>query len=92
MKTTFLNTISIFVKVSDMIFIWLQDLVVGVVLCKHANEDNDETEKDTNVDIADMIIPEKLLKLERFFDDLKGNFGSFDMFEEVNNFSKMYFL
>ena len=30
------------------------------------------------------IFPEKFFKLEKFFDDLKGNFGSFDLFESVN--------
>ena len=33
------------------------------------------------------IFPDKCLKLGKFFDDLKGNFGSFDLFETVKNFS-----
>ena len=32
------------------------------------------------------IFPEKFFKLEKFFDDLKGNFGTFDLFDEVTKF------
>ena len=31
------------------------------------------------------IFPEKFFILEKFFDDLKGNFGDFDLFDSVLN-------
>ena len=51
----------------------LKDEVVGVVICDVENKDGKQEEPVG-------IFPERFLKLERFFTDLKSNI---DLFEEV---------
>ena len=51
-----------------------QDEVVGVVIC-------DLVEKDQEEEASDAIFPQKFLKLNRFFEDLKK--GT-DLFETVS--------
>ena len=56
----------------------LQECVVGVIICSVAHRDKESCEEE-----VDEIIPEKVFQLEKFFDDLKGNFGNFDLFSSV---------
>ena len=48
------------------------------MICSVAHRD-----KESCVEEVDEIIPEKVFQLEKFFDDLKGNFGNFDLFSLV---------
>ena len=56
-----------------------KESVIGVVICSLEQKEKMMLEQQ-----KDGIFPEKFFKLEKFFDDLKGNFGSFDLFESVN--------
>ena len=62
-----------------------KDSVIGVVICSLAQREMSEEQKEG-------IFPEKFFILEKFFDDLKGNFGNFDLFDSVLNltFQKMF--
>ena len=55
-------------------------LVVGVILCtlSRKNEKKEKAEPDDNYDL-----PEKFHKLEKFFDDLKTDYGRRCIFEEL---------
>ena len=48
------------------------------MICSVAHRDKESCEEE-----VDEIIPEKVFQLEKFFDDLKGNFGNFDLFSSV---------
>ena len=64
-----------------------KDSVIGVVICSLA-----QREKVMPEEQKEGIFPEKFFILEKFFDDLKGNFGNFDLFDLVQNltFQKMF--
>ena len=55
-------------------------LVVGVILCtlSRKNEKKEKAEPDDNFQL-----PEKFHKLEKFFDDLKTDYGRRCIFEEL---------
>ena len=55
-------------------------LVVGVILCtlSRKNEKKEKTEPDDKFEL-----PEKFHKLEKFFDDLKTDYGRRCIFEEL---------
>ena len=54
--------------------------MIGVVICSLA-----QREKVMPEEHKEGIFPEKFFILEKFFDDLKGNFGNFDLFGPVLN-------
>ena len=54
--------------------------MIGVVICCLAQSEKVDTEEQ-----KEGVFPEKFFILEKFFEDLKGNFGSFDLFESVLN-------
>ena len=57
-----------------------KDSVIGVVICSLAQRVKVMPEEQ-----KEGIFPEKFFILEKFFDDLKGNFGNFDLFDSVLN-------
>ena len=54
--------------------------MIGVVICYLA-----KSEKVASEEQKEGIFPQTFFILEKFFDDLKGNFGNFDLFESVLN-------
>ena len=72
-----------FPNLSEILHLLLQEkgpLVVGVILCtlSRKNEKKEKTEPDDN-----FALPEKFHKLEKFFDDLKTDYGRRCIFEEL---------
>ena len=66
----------------EILYLLLQEkgpLVVGVILCtlSRKNEKKEKAEPD------DFELPEKFHKLEKFFDDLKTDYGRRCIFEEL---------
>ena len=51
------------------------------MICDLMTKEDDSTEKDARE--REAIYPLSFIKLERFFKDLKEDFGNFDIFEEV---------
>ena len=71
-----------FPNLSEILYLLLQEkgpLVVGVILCtlSRKNEKKEKAEPD------DFELPEKFHKLEKFFDDLKTDYGRRCIFEEL---------
>lgn len=58
-------------------FLAVDDGLIGVIICsmvtKGEHEEHEEGE----------VFPAKFLKLEQFFEDLKGDYGKFDMFSSL---------
>ena len=53
------------------------------MICDLMTKEDDSTEKDARE--REAIYPLSFIKLERFFKDLKEDFGNFDIFEEVGH-------
>ena len=69
-----------FASISEILHLLLQEkgpLVVGVILCTLSRK-NEKKEK-----AAQDELPEKFHKLEKFFDDLKTDYGRRCIFEEL---------
>ena len=61
--------------------------MIGVVICSLVQREKVMAEEQ-----KEGIFPEKFFILDKFFVDLKGNFGNFDLFDSVLNltFQKMF--